>query len=57
MGGGIRISFKPSNFSRQTAGRKSNTIYDNDQSSFNPATINPEMDNHLALNYGSYYKE
>ena len=45
---------------RQAAlGGKVITIYDNDvnQVHFNPATINPEMDNHLALNYGSYYKE
>ena len=45
---------------RQAAlGGKVITIYDNDvnQAHFNPATINPEMDNHLALNYGSYYKE
>jgi hypothetical protein len=32
------------------------TIYDGDvnQANFNPATINAEMDNHLALNYGSW---
>nr|WP_309759933.1 type IX secretion system protein PorQ [Flavobacterium sp.] len=45
---------------RQAAlGGKVITIYDNDvnQAHFNPATINSEMDNHLALNYGSYYKE
>lgn len=45
---------------RQAAlGGKTITIYDEDvnQVHFNPATINPEMDNHLALNYGSYYKE
>jgi hypothetical protein len=32
------------------------TIYDDDvnQVNFNPATINVEMDNHLALNYGYY---
>ena len=45
---------------RQAAlGGKVITIYDNDvnQAHFNPATINAEMDNHLALNYGSYYKE
>jgi hypothetical protein len=45
---------------RQAAlGGKTITIYDNDvnQANFNPATINPEMDNHLALNYGSYFGE
>ena len=45
---------------RQAAlGGKNITIFDNDVNSghFNPATINPEMDNHLALNYGSYYGE
>ncbi|RDI50250.1 hypothetical protein IQ02_02668 [Flavobacterium glaciei] len=45
---------------RQAAlGGKVITIYDNDvnQVHFNPATINAEMDNHLALNYGSYFKE
>jgi hypothetical protein len=43
---------------RQAAlGGKTVTIYDDDvnQANFNPATINPEMDNHLALNYGSYF--
>ncbi|QZK90494.1 type IX secretion system protein PorQ [Flavobacterium sp. CHNK8] len=43
---------------RQAAlGGKVLTIYDNDvnQAHFNPATINAEMDNHLALNYGNYY--
>ncbi len=43
---------------RQAAlGGKVLTIYDEDvnQIHFNPATINPEMDNHLALNYGSYF--
>lgn len=43
---------------RQAAlGGKTITIFDADvnQAHFNPATINPEMDNHLALNYGSYY--
>jgi hypothetical protein len=43
---------------RQAAlGGKTITIYDDDvnQVNFNPATINVEMDNHLALNYGSYY--
>ena len=40
-------------------GGKTITIYDNDvnQAHFNPATINPEMDNQLALNYGSYFGE
>lgn len=45
---------------RQAAlGGKTITIYDDDvnQANFNPATINPDMDNHLALNYGSYYGE
>jgi hypothetical protein len=45
---------------RQAAlGGKIITIYDNDvnQANFNPATINPEMDNHLAVNYGSYFGE
>jgi len=45
---------------RQAAlGGKTVTIYDDDvnQVNFNPATINPEMDNHLAINYGSYYGE
>ncbi len=45
---------------RQAAlGGKVITIYDNDvnQAHFNPATINPEMDNHLAVNYGSYFGE
>ena len=45
---------------RQAAlGGKVITIYDDDvnQVNFNPATLNVEMDNHLALNYGSYYKE
>lgn len=43
---------------RQAAlGGKVITIYDEDvnQAHFNPATINQEMDNHLALNYGSYF--
>jgi hypothetical protein len=43
---------------RQAAlGGKTITIFDNDvnQGHFNPATINAEMDNQLALNYGSYY--
>jgi len=45
---------------RQAAlGGKVITIYDEDvnQALFNPATINDEMDGHLALNYGNYYKE
>lgn len=45
---------------RQAAlGGKTITIYDYDvnQGQFNPATINPEMDNHLAVNYGSYFGE
>ncbi|MGK4568472.1 type IX secretion system protein PorQ [Flavobacterium sp. 3HN19-14] len=45
---------------RQAAlGGKTITIVDFDpnQGLFNPATINPEMDNHLALNYGTYYGE
>jgi len=45
---------------RQAAlGGKIITIYDEDvnQANFNPATINPEMDNHLAVNYGSYFGE
>ena len=43
---------------RQAAlGGKVLTFYDGDvnQAHFNPATINEEMDNHLSLNYGSYY--
>lgn len=45
---------------RQAAlGGKVVTIYDYDvnQAIFNPATINPEMDNHLSVNYGSYFGE
>jgi len=45
---------------RQAAlGGKTITIYDDDvnQANYNPATINLDMDNHLALNYGSYYGE
>lgn len=45
---------------RQAAlGGKTITIFDSDvnQAHFNPATINPEMDNHLAINYGSYFGE
>lgn len=43
---------------RQAAlGGKIVTLYDYDvnQGIFNPATINPEMDNHLSANYGNYY--
>ncbi|PWB23667.1 type IX secretion system protein PorQ [Flavobacterium sp. HTF] len=45
---------------RQAAlGGKTITIYDEDvnQVMFNPATLNAEMDNHLAMNYGNYYGE
>ncbi len=45
---------------RQAAlGGKTITIYDDDvnQAHYNPATINAEMDNHLAINYGSYFGE
>jgi hypothetical protein len=45
---------------RQAAlGGKVITIYDNDvnQAQFNPATINAEMDNKLAVNYGNYFGE
>lgn len=45
---------------RQAAlGGKVLTIYDYDvnQAHFNPAAINPEMDNRLSLNYGSYFGE
>lgn len=45
---------------RQAAlGGKVLTIYDEDvnQVHFNPASINPEMDNKLSLNYGNYYGE
>lgn len=45
---------------RQAAlGGKTITIYDEDvnQVMFNPATLNADMDNHLAMNYGSYYGE
>jgi hypothetical protein len=45
---------------RQSAlGGKVLTIRDFDvnQALFNPATINPEMDNHLSINYGSYFGE
>jgi len=34
-----------------------NYDYDVNQAIFNPATINPEMDNQLTANYGSYYGE
>jgi hypothetical protein len=43
---------------RQAAlGGKVLTLYDADvnQALFNPATINPEMDNHLSVNYGNYF--
>lgn len=45
---------------RQAAmGGKVITIYDHDvnQPLFNPATINVDMDNHLAVNYGNYFGE
>jgi len=45
---------------RQAAlGGKVLTIYDYDvnQAHFNPASINPEMDNRLSVNYGSYFGE
>jgi hypothetical protein len=45
---------------RQAAlGGNTITIYDEDvnQVMFNPATLNEDMDNHLAMNYGSYYGE
>jgi hypothetical protein len=45
---------------RQAAlGGKTITIYDGDvnQVNFNPASINAEMHNHLALNYGNYFNE
>lgn len=45
---------------RQAAlGGKIITLYDYDvnQGIYNPATINPEMDNHLSVNYGNYYGE
>ena len=45
---------------RQAAlGGKVITIYDYDvnQGNFNPATINPEMDNRLSVNYGSLFGE
>jgi hypothetical protein len=45
---------------RQAAlGGKVITFFDSDvnQAHFNPATINPEMDNKCSLNYGSYFGE
>ncbi len=45
---------------RQAAlGGKVLTIYDDDVNTahYNPATINPEMDNKFSLNYGSYFGE
>ena len=45
---------------RQSAlGGKVITLYDYDvnQAIYNPATINVEMDNHLSVNYGSYFGE
>ncbi|MEL1244631.1 type IX secretion system protein PorQ [Flavobacterium sp. DGU11] len=45
---------------RQAAlGGKIITLYDYDvnQGIYNPATINPEMDNQLSVNYGNYYGE
>jgi hypothetical protein len=45
---------------RQAAlGGKTITIYDNDvnQANFNPASINEEMHNNLAVNYGKYFGE
>lgn len=45
---------------RQAAlGGKVITIYDYDvnQAIFNPATINPDMDNQLSANYGNYFGE
>lgn len=45
---------------RQAAlGGKTITIYDEDvnQAMSNPAALNEDMDNHLALNYGNYYGE
>ncbi len=45
---------------RQAAlGGKTVTIFDEDvnQAHFNPAAINADMHNHLALNYGSYFGE
>src|SRR6478672_1476023 len=45
---------------RQAAlGGKVLTLYDEDvnQAFFNPASINPEMDNRLSVNYGNYFGE
>lgn len=45
---------------RQAAlGGKNITIYDEDvnQAMSNPAALNEDMDNHLAMNYGNYYGE
>ena len=45
---------------RQAAlGGKILTLYDYDvnQAIYNPATINPDMDNHLSVNYGNYFGE
>jgi len=45
---------------RQAAlGGKTITIYDEDvnQAQFNPASINADMDNHLAINYANYFGE
>ncbi|WP_418262993.1 type IX secretion system protein PorQ [Flavobacterium faecale] len=45
---------------RQAAlGGKTVTLYDEDvnQGIFNPASINADMHNHLAINYGNYYGE
>lgn len=45
---------------RQAAlGGKVITIFDNDVNTahYNPATINPEMDNRFSLNYGNYFGE
>lgn len=47
----------PSSPRQAALGGKPITIYDYDvnQAQFNPSSINVEMDNHLAINYGSYY--
>ena len=48
------------NSPRQAAlGGKILTLHDNDsnQAQFNPACINQDMDNHLAVNYGNYFGE
>jgi len=45
---------------RQAAlGGKTVTVvdYDVNQAFYNPATINPKMDNHLSTNYGNYFGE